>query len=246
MEKAGGCCWNSLSVMLAGGKSGTEHECGWMWKYNSSLRKISAHEPVRSQDLTHVKCRRSPQLLYRSPPAGALKFSSQHRGKCEGFQFFFAMVGRPVKQSWYLLYQADPDADKASPCYCPNDGLLPPVAISPVCTGSSSSEPPCRAGSWPERCAPAPAGVLRVEAEQGQQSEPFDSQHKRCPVQAAFGQPASCCADTLPWHDGTGRHKSAKGQRGSGCENQRTAPVEVPVILYMKLLDKTTAFIQLC
>lgn len=89
-------------------------------------------------------------------------------------------------------------------------------------------------------------GVLRVEAEQGQQSEPFDSQHKRCPVRAAFGQPASCCADTLPWHDGTGRHKSAMGQRGSGCENQRTAPVEVPVILYMKLLDKTTAFIQLC
>lgn len=85
-----------------------------------------------------------------------------------------------------------------------------------------------------------------VEAEQGQQSKPFDSQHERCPAQAAFGQPASCCADTLPWHDGTGRHKSAMGQRGSGCENQRTAPVEVPVILYIKLLDKTTAFIQLC
>lgn len=160
MEKAGGCCWNSLSVMLAGGKSGTEHECGWMWKYNSSLRKISVHEPVRSRNVTHMKCRRSPQLLYHSPPAGALKFSSQRRGKCEGFQFFFAVVGSPEKQSWYLLYQTDPDADKASPCYSPNDGLLPPVAISPVRTGSSSSEPPCRAGSWPGRCAPAPAGVL--------------------------------------------------------------------------------------
>lgn len=233
-----------LLVCDAGGWESRDQ--AWMWKYNSSLRKIFAHEPVRSQNLTCAKCRRSPQLLHRLPPAGALKFSSLHRGKCEGFQFFFVMVETPVKQRWYLLYQADPDADKASPCYCPNDGLLPPVAISPVCTGSSSSEPPCRGGSWSGRCAPAPAGVLRVEVEQGQQSEPFHSQREWCPVQAAFGQLASCCADTLPWRDGTGRCKSAMGQRGSGCENQRPDPVEVPFILSMKLLDKTTAFIQLC
>ena len=232
-----------------------------MWKCNSSSGKLSAHKPVlRSHKLTCMGRvpRESSALVSLAASWGAYPFISA-QGWMWRISVFLCYGGttlRPMKQGLYLLCKADPEHWQGEPpvllrlrfvaigiysVYLYQAGALAPSIPAEVAPGLGHlllpQLGPCDS---PGCCDVSSAGPAeRTEL-------PWIVSVTDVPCWQALGHPASCGADTLPWRGNRGRHKFAMGQWGSGCKHQRTAPVNRPVILDMKLLAKPTAFNQFC
>ena len=104
-----------------------------MWKYNCSLGKLSAHEPVLwPHELTCVESATGVlSSCHHLLPAEDLALSSQHGGQYEGLQCFFATVQRPWdqrKRSYICFARLIPQRWQGEPCYWLNYGLLPLVS----------------------------------------------------------------------------------------------------------------------
>lgn len=165
--------WKRLEAAL-------ETPCPWCWQVGKQglstnvemqfqFREALCPQacPPVSQTYVHGECHGSPQLLYHLLPAEDLGLSSQRRGKCEGFQCFFVMMERLWDQwnSIYLLCRADAEHWQSEPLLLLKLWF---VAIGSyhvylsVPGESSTSESPCRGGSWPGPPTPAPAGALQL------------------------------------------------------------------------------------
>lgn len=157
-----------------------------------------------------------------------------------------------MKQRLYLLREADSEPWQGEPllllqlwfvaigsyrAHRYRAGALAPSVPVEVAPGLGHLPLPQLGPHDSPRCCGAPAERAEL---------PWTVSVTDVPCRQALGRTASCGADTLPWHADRDRHKSATRQWRSGCKHQRMAPVNGPVILYVKLLAKTTAFNQFC